>query len=100
MVYFLSHSISLLHSIFLSSTVLYPPFHFLYFLHAMSISSTLSIDHSNISFLQSIIFPIFTHFLLYFTPFSVLLSVVSLFTLSLLSLSMALFTLLSFFLSL
>src|SRR4029434_1034237 len=35
-----------------------------------------------------------------FTPFSVLLSVVSLFTLSLLSLSMALFTLLSFFLSL
>src|SRR4029434_8095403 len=27
----------------------------------MSISSTLSIDHSNISFLQSIFFPIFTH---------------------------------------
>src|SRR4029434_218010 len=59
------HQFQLFFSTFLSAffdfTVLYPPFHFLYFLHAMSISFTLSIDHSNISFLQSIIFPIFTH---------------------------------------
>src|SRR4029434_4738104 len=57
-------SIPTLFSTFLSAffdfTVLYPAFHFLYFLHAMSISSTLSIDHSNISFLQSILYFFFS----------------------------------------
>src|SRR4029434_2671233 len=101
-------------SAFFDFTVLYPPFHFLYFLHAMSISSTLSIVLFNLSFLQSILFPIFTHSLslhnlhpivffypsptplshtpsLYFSPFSLLLSNFSLFTVFIHSHSCSLF---------